>query len=117
MPKSRALLGGVAAAAVIGGGALALTSAVSGTESTTSLSAGLAPPGIEPKLIAGRIQSKFHPLPWVGKDIEATTCPAALPATVGATITCTAKAGDATVIIRVRVTAVGSDTITWTFER
>jgi hypothetical protein len=52
-------------------------------------------------IVAGRTESKYHPLPWVGDALSDVTCPTALQATTGATLTCTGTKSDgATVKIR-----------------
>ena len=110
----------VALVAALGAGG---TYALSGTESTTTLDktntvtvAGQK--ALDGRIVAGRTQSKYHPLPWVGTKITGTTCPSGLPARAGATLTCTAKdtSGKA-VTIRVKVTAAAGSSVTWSFSR
>ncbi|MET9973106.1 DUF4333 domain-containing protein, partial [Streptomyces sp. NPDC006356] len=50
-------------------------------------------------ILESRIRGWYHPLPWVGKDIDDLSCPAHLKAVAGATVTCTARADGARVSI------------------
>lgn len=122
MPDSRYLVGVVAGAAavlVVGG---LLTRAVSGTESTTELDAYATVwvdghKALAPAIVAGRTQSKYHPLPWVGERVE-VSCPTGLKSVVGASVTCTGKKNDGTTVdIPVTVTRVNGSRITWKFAR
>jgi hypothetical protein len=78
-------------------------------------------PAVERTILQARIEGWYHPLPWVGKDIGDVSCPAPLRAVVGATGTCTARAGSERVSIPVRVIRVEGDPatprVTWRFER
>ncbi|GGT93650.1 DUF4333 domain-containing protein [Streptomyces coeruleorubidus] len=78
-------------------------------------------PAVERTILQARIESWYHPLPWVGEDIGEVSCPAHLKAVAGATETCTARAGGERVSIPVRVTGVEGDPatprVTWKFER
>ncbi|MGI5365282.1 hypothetical protein C9J60_25640 [Streptomyces sp. A244] len=78
-------------------------------------------PAVGDFILEARIKGWYHPLPWVGRDIRAVSCPAPLPAVVGATGTCTARAGGEQVSIPVRVIEVEGDPakprVTWKFER
>jgi hypothetical protein len=122
MQRKPVIIIGVSAVAVIGA-ATALTYAVSGTESTTELDHYSAVtvdghPALIDSLVAGRISSKYQPLPWVGSDIGPVSCPSALKAVAGTTMTCTAKAdGGGLVRIPVSVIKAGDTSITWKFER
>lgn len=122
MPDSRYLVGVIAGAAavfVLGG---ILTRAVSGTESTTELDEfdTVLVDGhkaLAPNIVAGRTQSKYHPLPWVGVRVD-VSCPAGLKNIVGASVTCTGKRSDGTTVdIPVTVTRVAGARITWKFTR
>ncbi|WP_406443645.1 DUF4333 domain-containing protein [Streptomyces sp. NBC_00631] len=69
-------------------------------------------------IVAGRTQSKYHPLPWVGAKITGVTCPSGLKAVAGATVTCTGKKADGSgVRIPVRVVSATDKSVTWKFER
>ncbi|MFJ8464634.1 DUF4333 domain-containing protein [Streptomyces swartbergensis] len=78
-------------------------------------------PAVAKTILEARIQGWYHPLPWVGKDIDEVSCPAQLKAVAGATGTCTARAGGERVSIPVRVIRVEGDPatprVTWKFER
>lgn len=120
MPKI-ILLAGVAAAAALGVGA-AVTIALNGTESTTTLDQHSTETvdgqrALARGLVEGRALSKFHPLPWVGTKITALECPTGLPAAAGATMTCTAAASSRSIPVRVSVVKVDGDRISWKFER
>jgi hypothetical protein len=110
------------AAAVLGAG----TYAMSGTESTTGLDSYSAVTvdghrALKDTIVAGRIFGKYHPLPWIGKDlgkdIGNVSCPSALKAVAGTTMTCTAKADGTQIKIPVSVVKAGDKSITWKFER
>lgn len=114
---------GVAAAVVVGVGAV-VTATLGGTETTTGLDSGTTvtvdgTPALKSDIVAGRTQSRYHVLPWLGTAITGTTCPAGLKAEVGAAITCTAKEkdGGAEVKIPVTVTQVSGTALTWRFDR
>ncbi|MFF3849075.1 DUF4333 domain-containing protein [Streptomyces sp. NPDC002328] len=114
------VVGGVAA--IVAVGALG-THLLSGTESTTELD-GLSTvtvgghKALAANIAAGRIQSKFHPLPWIGDKLTDVTCPTGLKAVAGATLTCVGKTGDgARVDIPVTVVKATGDSVTWKFER
>jgi hypothetical protein len=95
---------------------------VSGTESTTELNQfdTVTVDGhkaLAPNIVAGRTQSKYHPLPWVGVKVH-VSCPTGLKAVAGTTITCTGEKNDGTTIdIPVTVTQVTDSHITWKFQR
>ncbi|MFI8831565.1 DUF4333 domain-containing protein [Streptomyces afghaniensis] len=78
-------------------------------------------PAVARTIVQARIEGWYHPLPWVGKDIDEVSCPAHLKAVAGATETCTARAGSERVSIPVRVIKVEGDPatprVTWKFER
>ncbi|MFE1835645.1 DUF4333 domain-containing protein [Streptomyces sviceus] len=114
------VVGGVTAAVALGGLGTYL---LSGTESTSSLDkySTVSVDGhraLAANIVAGRTESKYHPLPWVGDKLSGVTCPTALKAVAGATITCTGKKNDGkTVEIPVRVTKADAKAVTWKFER
>ncbi|MET8976917.1 DUF4333 domain-containing protein [Streptomyces sp. NPDC004539] len=123
MQRSRFLvgvLGGVAAVAALGA---LVTHLVSGTESTTRLDEFTTVTvdghkALAPNIVAGRTQSKYHPLPWVGTELTGVTCPSGLKAVPGATLTCTGtKSGGETVDIPVRVNKADAKSVTWAFDR
>lgn len=73
---------------------------------------------LKPKIVAGRILSLYHPLPWVGTELRAPSCPTALKAVAGTTMTCTAtRHNGRTVEIPVTVVGATDTHITWKFER
>jgi hypothetical protein len=122
MPDTRYPLGAAGgAAAVLLLGALG-TRLASGTESTT----GLTPDdtvtvdghkALAPNIVAGRTQSKYHPLPWVGTKVD-VSCPKGLKAVTGTTLTCTGRKSDGTTIdIPVTVINATDTHITWKFGR
>lgn len=122
MPDSRFLLGVVSGAAlvlVLGGVGTRLAST---TESTTRLDRfdTVTVDGhkaLAPNIVAGRTESLYHPLPWVGTKVT-VSCPAGLKAVAGATLTCTGRRNDGTTIdIPVRVISATDTRITWKFER
>ncbi|MBR8640499.1 DUF4333 domain-containing protein [Streptomyces tuirus] len=123
MQRSRFLVGAVGGAtAMVALGGL-VTYVLSGTESTTGLDRYTATtvdgrPALAANIVAGRTESKYHPLPWVGDKLSGVTCPTGLKAVAGATLTCTGKKRDGeTVEIPVRVTKADAKSVTWTFER
>lgn len=95
---------------------------LSGTESTTELSQydTVTVDGhkaLAPNIVAGRTQSKYHPLPWVGAQVH-VSCPTGLKAVTGTTITCTGKRNNGTTVdIPVTVIKATDSHITWKFER
>ncbi|QNP68679.1 DUF4333 domain-containing protein [Streptomyces roseirectus] len=113
-------VGGVVAVTALVGLA---THLMSGTESTTPLNDDTAVSAdghkvLSAKIVAGRTQGKYHPLPWIGDKVTNVTCPTGLKAVTGASITCTGeKSGGGTVEIPVRVTKAGATSVTWKFER
>ncbi|MEV0636174.1 DUF4333 domain-containing protein [Streptomyces sp. NPDC050619] len=123
MQRSRFVIGLVGGAtAVVALGALG-THLVAGTESTTGLdehttvSVG-GHKALAPDLVAGRTQSKFHPLPWLGEKVSDVSCPTGLKAVAGASITCTGRTSDGKdVSIPVRVVSATASSVTWKFER
>jgi len=91
MPDSRFLVG------VVGGAAFVLlvgglgTRLIARTESTTGLDRydTVVVDGhkaLAPNIVAGRTQSLYHPLPWVGVKVE-VSCPTGLKSVAGATLT------------------------------
>ena len=114
------LVGGATAMVALGGLGTYL---LSGTESTTGLDAYTTVKvdghrALSPKIVAGRTEGKYHPLPWVGKKVSQVTCPTGLKAVAGATITCTGKNSDGkSVTIPVSVVKATDSSVTWKFER
>jgi hypothetical protein len=114
------LVGGAAALTAVG--ALG-THLLADPESTTELDVHSTVTvdghrALAPRIVAGRVQSKYHPLPWVGAKVSRVTCPTGLKAVTGATVTCTGKRdGGKPVSIRVAVVKAGADSVTWTFKR
>ncbi|WP_405835401.1 DUF4333 domain-containing protein [Streptomyces sp. NBC_01518] len=122
MPDTKFLVG------VVGGAATVLvlggfwTHTVSDTRSTTELNAydTVIVDGhkaLAPNIVAGRTQSKYHPLPWVGMKMH-VSCPTGLKAVAGTTMTCTGRRNDATAVdIPVTVIKVAGSHIIWKFDR
>ena len=123
MQRSKFLVGVVGGAtAVVALGGLG-TCLLAGTESTSRLdeysttSVG-GHKALAANVVAGRTESRYHPLPWVGDKVSGVSCPTGLKAVTGASITCTGKKGDGgTVRIPVRVTKADAKSVTWKFER
>lgn len=122
--RRRTLLTAAAAVATVGALGVALTLTVGTSSSTTPLDATPSPagetaatPSLPADIVAGRVISRFHPLPWLGRALDDVECPAPLEATVGATLTCTGAAGTDTLDIRVEVTSVDATSVTWEFAR
>lgn len=98
------------------------THLLSGTESTTGLDATSTVlvdghRALAPNIVTGRIESKYHPLPWVGRKVS-VSCPTGLKAVAGATVTCVGEEGGGrSVDIPVSVVRAGADSVTWKFER
>ncbi|WP_326574052.1 hypothetical protein OG250_02020 [Streptomyces sp. NBC_00487] len=121
MERRPLLITGVALAAVAAGGG-ALTYAMSGTESTTGLDRYSAvtvdgEKGLSGTIAAGRIASKYSPLPWIGGETSDLKCPD-LKAVAGTEVTCTAKDGDGRDLsIPVTVVRADASSVTWKFER
>jgi hypothetical protein len=123
MQRSKFLIGvggGVTAVVALGGLGTYL---LAGTESTTGLDDHTTTSvdgqrALAANIVAGRTESKYHPLPWVGDKVSDVTCPTGLKAVTGATLTCTGKKSDgATIKIPVRVTKADAKSVTWKFER
>ncbi|WP_329262290.1 DUF4333 domain-containing protein [Streptomyces sp. NBC_01478] len=114
------VIGGAAAAVALG--ALG-THLLSGTQSTTELDAHTTVSvdghkALSADIVAGRAQSRYHPLPWVGDKVSGVTCPTGLKAVAGATVTCTGRKSDgSTVRIPVHVVKASADSVTWKFDR
>ncbi|MFJ8780634.1 MULTISPECIES: DUF4333 domain-containing protein [unclassified Streptomyces] len=114
------VVGGVTALVALGGLG---THLLAGTESTSRLDEYSTASvdghkALAANVVAGRTESKFHPLPWVGDKVSAVTCPTGLKAVAGATLTCTGeKNGGGSVEIPVRVTKADAKSVTWKFER
>ncbi|KMS76191.1 hypothetical protein ACM01_05605 [Streptomyces viridochromogenes] len=112
--------GGVTAVVALGGLGTWL---FSGTESTSGLDDhSTATVGghraLAEWVVAGRTESKYHPLPWVGDKLTGVSCPTGLKAVAGASIICTGKKSDGEVVrIPVRVTQADAKSVTWKFER
>jgi hypothetical protein len=122
MPDSKfhvGVVGGAAVVLVLGGLGTRLAS---GTESTTELDQfdTVLVDGhkaLAPDIVAGRTQSKYHPLPWVGVKVG-VSCPTGLKAVADTTITCTGRRNDGTTVdIPVTVTKVTDSHLTWKFQR
>jgi hypothetical protein len=123
MQRTKFLVGvGGCVTAVVALGGLG-TYLLAGTESTTGLDDHTTASvdghrALAANIVAGRTESKYHPLPWVGDKLSDVTCPSGLKAVTGATLICTGKKGDgATVKIPVRVTTADAKSVTWKFER
>ena len=123
MQSSKFVIGVVGGAAgVVALGALG-THLLSGTESTTRLDehSTVSVDGhkaLSGTIVAGRAQSRYHPLPWVGDKVSGVTCPTGLKAVAGATVTCTGKKSDGTSVdIPVTVVKATADSLTWKFDR
>lgn len=122
MQRSKFLVGVGGVTAVVALGGLG-TYLLSGTESTSRLdeystASVNGHKALAAKIVAGRTESKYHPLPWVGDKVSGVTCPTGLKAVAGAALTCTGKKSDGkTVEIPVQVTKADAKSVTWTFER
>ncbi|MDQ0952922.1 hypothetical protein QFZ24_006845 [Streptomyces phaeochromogenes] len=121
MQRKHLIVIGGTAVALVGGGA-GVTYAVSGTQSTTELDSYSTVTvdghkALSAQILGGRIQSKYRPLPWIGRDIGPVSCPSGLKAVAGASLTCTAEADGKRVEIPVSVVKAGATSITWKFER
>ncbi|MGJ5830281.1 hypothetical protein [Streptomyces ossamyceticus] len=118
--KPLVVAGAAVAAVAVGVGAL--TYAMSGTESTTGLDRFTTATvdghkALSGNIVAGRTQSKYSPLPWIGGDMSVVTCPD-LKAVAGTEVTCAGKDGDGKdVSIPVTVVKADATSITWKFER
>ncbi|KPI08146.1 hypothetical protein OK074_3675 [Actinobacteria bacterium OK074] len=118
--KALVVAGAAVATVAVGGGAV--TYAFSGTQSTTELDrySAVSVDGhkaLSGTVVAGRIQSKYHPLPWVGTAAKTVHCPV-LPAAAGTTITCTGSSGHGKALsIPVNVVKVDATSVTWKFQR
>lgn len=114
------VVGGATAVVALGGLGtylLAGTESTSGLDDHSTASVG-GHRALAAWVVAGRTESKFHPLPWVGEKLSGIACPTALKAVAGASITCTGKKGDGEVVrIPVRVTKADANSVTWKFER
>ncbi|MEH0416974.1 DUF4333 domain-containing protein [Streptomyces sp. B21-083] len=114
------VIGGATAAVALAGVG---THLLAGTESTTSLDKYTAVTvdghrALSGGIVAGRAQSKFHPLPWVGTKVSQVSCPTGLKAVAGASITCTGHTGKGKDIdIPVTVVKATNTSVTWKFER
>ncbi|QOV34000.1 DUF4333 domain-containing protein [Streptomyces ferrugineus] len=114
------VIGGATAVVALGGLGTYL---LSGTESTSRLDEYSTASvdghkALASNIVAGRTESKYHPLPWVGDKVTGVTCPGGLKAVAGASITCAGKKSDGGVVrIPVRVTKADAKSVTWKFER
>jgi hypothetical protein len=121
MQRTHVLVGSGTVAAVFAAGAI-LTYTLAGTESTTGLDDHTTVTvdghrALDGDIVAGRTQSRYSPLPWVGTEVKDVRCPA-LKAVAGTSVTCTAKKGDGGRIeIPVRVVKADESSVTWKFER
>ncbi|MEU9449888.1 DUF4333 domain-containing protein [Streptomyces sp. NPDC048277] len=123
MQRSRFVVGVIGGAtAVVAVGALG-THFLADPESTSRLDAysTVSVDGhkaLAANIVAGRTQSRYHPLPWVGDKVTGVTCPTGLKAVAGSTVTCTGKKTDGSgVRIPVRVVSATDKSVTWKFER
>ncbi|MDX3382152.1 DUF4333 domain-containing protein [Streptomyces niveiscabiei] len=123
MQRSKFVIGLVGCAtAAVAVGAVG-THLLSGTQSTTGLDERSAVrvngyPALSKNVVEGRIQSRNHPLPWVGAKLRGVSCPTGLKAVAGATITCRGEKNDGrTVEIPVSVVKATPSSVTWKFER
>ncbi|MFE6623944.1 DUF4333 domain-containing protein [Streptomyces sp. NPDC008086] len=123
MQRSKFLVGVVGGATAVVALAGLGTHVLAGTESTTRLDEDSTTSvdghrALAANIVAGRTESRYHPLPWVGDKVSGVTCPTGLKAVTGASITCTGRKGDGeTVRIPVRVTKADARSVTWKFER
>lgn len=113
------VVGGVTAVVAVGGVG---THLLSDTRSTSGLDARTTVTvdghkALSGRLVAGRTQSMYHPLPWVGTKVSDVSCPTGLKAVAGATITCTGRTAGKDVAIPVSVVRADARSVTWTFER
>ncbi|MFG2127111.1 DUF4333 domain-containing protein [Streptomyces sp. NPDC048751] len=123
MQRSKFLVGVVGAVtAVVALGGLG-THLIAGTESTSRLDEHSTASvdghrALAANIVAGRTESKYHPLPWFGDKVSGVTCPTDLKAVAGAGLVCTGTKSDGeTVQIPVRVTKADTRSVTWKFER
>ncbi|MEU0584544.1 hypothetical protein [Streptomyces sp. NPDC006132] len=76
-------------------------------------------PGLSGDLVATHIETWYHPLPWIGKEIDDVSCPD-LAAVRNTKISCTAKSGGTRISVPVSVVDVAGNAaprVTWKFER
>ncbi|MGJ5893100.1 hypothetical protein DF268_04295 [Streptomyces sp. V2] len=123
MPVSKFAVGVAAGATVALLAGVLGTRALSTTESTTSLDEydTVMVDGrkaLAANIVAGRTQSLYHPLPWVGTRLHDVTCPGPLLAVAGTRMTCTGRRTNGTAV-RIPVTVVDATPthITWKFDR
>lgn len=113
-------VGGATAVVALGGLGTYL---LAGTESTSNLDEYSTAKvdghrALAANIVAGRTESKYHPLPWVGDKLSGVTCPTGLKAVAGASVTCTGEKSDGkSVDIPVTVVKAAGDSVTWKFER
>jgi hypothetical protein len=114
------VVGGVTALVALGGLG---THLLAGTESTSRLDEYSTASvdghkALAANVVAGRTESKFHPLPWVGTKVSRVSCPTGLKAVAGAMITCTGRTGKGKDIdIPVTVVTATNTSVTWKFDR
>lgn len=76
---------------------------------------------VHQNILESRIQGWYHPLPWIGREIQHVSCPNPLKAVVGTSETCTAKTDSKRITIPVRTVKVtgpaDAPTVFWKFER
>lgn len=114
------VIGGLTAVVAVGAVA---THVLANPESTSALDAHSTVSvdghkALAANIVAGRTQSRYHPLPWVGDKVSDVSCPMGLKAVAGAGITCTGKKSDGrTVDIPVSVVKASGSSVTWKFER
>ncbi|MGI5459851.1 DUF4333 domain-containing protein [Streptomyces sp. CA-249302] len=123
MQLNKFLVGAVGGAtAVVALGGLG-TYLLSGTESTSELDHYSTAEvdghkALAARIVEGRTQSKYHPLPWVGRKVTDVSCPTGLKAVAGASVTCVGRTGDGkSVTIPVSVVKATDSSVTWKFER
>ncbi|MCT9075081.1 DUF4333 domain-containing protein [Streptomyces fulvoviolaceus] len=122
LPNGMFLAGVVGGAAAMAGLFWLATALIARSESTTELNQydTMLVDGhkaLKPQIVAGRTQSLYHPLPWVGTKVE-VSCPTGLKALAGTTMTCTGERHDgSTIDIPVTVIRATDTHITWKFER
>ncbi len=113
------VVGGVTAVVAVGGVGTHLlsdTRSTSGLDEHTTVTVD-GHKALSARIVAGRTQGKYHPLPWVGKKVTDVSCPTGLKAVAGTTITCTGRSDGKDVAIPVSVVKADATSVTWKFER
>jgi hypothetical protein len=88
---------------------------VGSPRSTTPLDGQDALPA---QVVAGRVISRYHALPWLGRAVVDADCAQDLAARAGATTTCTLVDEDGgEVVVAVRALSVDRGALTWEFDR